>query len=618
MTNVPPPVLTSAGFVPPTEADILTGVQADLNQAFGTTLNFGSVINPTPQGQIAVTETAIIGEANSLFCELANAVDPAFATGRWQDAIGRIYFLQRLPGQSTVVQCLCIGLAGTVILPDALALSTDGNLYFCVTGGVIPLSGNITLEFACQSIGPIPCPSHSVNKIYRSIPGWDSIDNLSDGVLGTNVETRAAFEIRREQSVALNTVGFLTSVLASVLSVAGVLDAYVTDNPNNYDVAATPDCVITGSIAGTTLTVASIQSGAVKVGQSVTGASGTNVSVQTGTVITADLGGGAWTVNHSQTVTLTTMNLGGVVMGPHELYVGVIGGDHGEVATAIWKKKSPGCPYWPGNTTVVVYDANVQYAPPGVPYTVIYEQPPSLPFVVKVNIANSSIVPSGATEQIQAAVIAAFSGADGGPRVKMGSVVYANRFYRGINALGDWAEIVSLFLGATSEPTAEVTARMGASFNGVATGTSLVVTGIAGYLSPGDPIAGTGIPAGTTIDHQASGSTGGNGTYITSQATTVNGATTSKSSVLNVTAVAVGTVAVAQVAFDTLGNVLDGTTITSFGTGAGSTGTYHTNSIPQSFGSESVLLVGAAATRIAVTIDQAPTITTACIQVNLV
>ena len=41
------------------------------------------------------------------------------------------------------------------------------------------------------------------------------------------------------------------------------------------------------------------------------------------------------------------------------------------------------------------------------------------------------------------------------------------------------------------------------------TGTSLVVTGVTGYISVGDTIAGTGVPSGTTIAAQVSGTTGG-------------------------------------------------------------------------------------------------------------
>lgn len=620
-TNVPLPTLTDRGFVPPTEAAILAGRKQDYDDAFGTELNFGNgAINPTPQGQLVASDTAIIGNANDNFCDIVNSVDPAFASGRMQDAIARIYFLERLPGQSTVVDCLCIGAAGTLINAGTPAQSVDGNIYTAISGGIIPIGGSITLAFECQTIGAIACPADTLNKIYRTIPGWDTINNPSDGVLGSPVESRIAFETRRQASVALNSVGFNDSVLGSVLSIAGVLDAYVIDNPNVYPVAYTPDAVVVGSITATTLTIISVTAGIVEVGQSITGSSGLGIAVAAGTVIVSDLGGGDWEVNHSQTVAQTTLLLGGVVLGPNSLYVGVVGGDQTEVATAIWSKKSPGCPYFAGNTTVTIYDTNVQYPPPGVPYPVTFETVGPLPVVMQVNIANGPTVPSDAAAQIQAAVIGAFAGADGRQRVKIGAVIYANRFYAPINALGTWAEIVSLFLGTQDDPAARGTATIGANFTATGSGTSLTVSAIGmGRLSIGDAITGPGVPANTVINSQSSGSAGGTGVYITNNATTsVAAALVAASSVMNVTVATTGTFAVGQYMFDDAGNINEGSAIASLGTGSGGTGTYNLSGAKQTVASEAVYAVLPNLTRVGVSIDQAPTISTAIIQVNLV
>lgn len=617
-TSVPPPVLTATGFIPPLELDVLAGVQADLNAAFQTTLDFGTVTAPTPQGQIAETETACIGNANDNFCALANGIDPAYASGRMQDAIARIYFLQRLPGQSTIASCLCVGLAGTIIPSGASALATDGTIYYAVSGGIIPIGGSVTIAFAAQFVGPIPCPENTLNVIYRTIPGWDSINNPTDGVLGSAVESRANFEARRIQSVALNSVGFVDSVWGSVLSVDGVLDAFVVDNPNAYPVAFTPDAVIVGSISATTLTVSSVTSGAIAVGQSVTGSSGSGISVAAGTVITGG-SGTSWTVNNSQTVGSTTMNLGGVTLGANALYVAAVGGSTTDVATAIWKKKSPGCPYYAGNTTVTIYSSDVQVGPPGQPYTVVYQVPSSLPFVFQVNIATSSLVPSNATALIQAAIIAAFAGADGGQRARIGSTVFASRFYAGINALGSWANIVSLFLVNTNTPAAQFTAAIGSTFTATGAGTNLTVSGITGYLSPGDVISGTGITTGTTIVSQSSGTTGSNGVYVTSVATTASAsAITATSTVMNVTAIASGTLAAGQFVFDSGSAVTEGTKISSQLSGsAGSTGRYNLSAGFQ-VASGSILTVLPTLTKASASIAQAPTVTAACIQVTLV
>lgn len=229
-TNVPSPSFGPNGFIIPSAQVVLEGVIEDINAAFGGNLN--PALN-TPQGQLATSEAAVVDNANQAFLYLTQQFDPAFASGRYQDALARIYFLERNPSQPTAVQALCTGLQGVVIPTGALAIAADGNQYVCTEAGTIPASGNITLTFACLVPGPISCPAGTLNQIYQSIPGWDAIINPSDGVLGNDVESRSAFEARRAASVALNSIGSLPSVLGAVLAVPNVIDAFVTENTSN-------------------------------------------------------------------------------------------------------------------------------------------------------------------------------------------------------------------------------------------------------------------------------------------------------------------------------------------------------------------------------------------------
>jgi hypothetical protein len=236
-TNVPLPTFGPTGFVAPSEAAILAGVQADLNAAFGGNLNFGtssgSNTNPTPQGQLAASIASMVGNTNDVFVAIAQSFDPAYAAGRAQDAIGRIYFITRIPAQPTVLQVSCLGAQNTQIPTGALVQDSNGNLYASLNGGTIPSSGTITLSFAALVYGPTPVPE--TVAIYQTLPGWDTA-TVSSGVLGSATESRAAFETRRQQSVAQNSQGMVASVLGNVLSVSGVLDAYAMENPTNSPV----------------------------------------------------------------------------------------------------------------------------------------------------------------------------------------------------------------------------------------------------------------------------------------------------------------------------------------------------------------------------------------------
>src|SRR5690348_14627060 len=107
--TVPQPSFGPNGFIAPAEADILVAVKAEINAAFGNELDMA---DETPQGQLAVSQTAAIGNANDSFVFLSQQMDPAYNIGRYQDAIARIYFIERIPSAPTVVTVTCLGLSG--------------------------------------------------------------------------------------------------------------------------------------------------------------------------------------------------------------------------------------------------------------------------------------------------------------------------------------------------------------------------------------------------------------------------------------------------------------------------------------------------------------------------
>jgi len=399
-TSVPAVKFTQTGLVLPLESAILAGVVADINTAFG------GGVNPaleTPQGQIASSTTAIIGDANSTFANFVNQVNPDYADGFMQDAIGRIYFINRNPATYTTALCNCTGLVGTVIPIGAMASDSAGNRYLATAAGTIPAGGVVSLPFSCTVSGPKSCPAGSLAKIYKAIPGWDSITNPADGTLGSLVESRADFAYRRQQSVALNAQGSLASIYAAVFNVAGVLDVYAAENSTNA-------AVLVGA---------------------------TNFS-----------------------------------LAPHSLYVAAVGGLSTDIAQAIWTKKDTGCDY-NGNTSVTVTDTS-GYNAPFPTYAVKYQVPVSLPILFAVQITSSPSLPSNIVALVQAAIVAAFSGSDGGQRARIASTIFASRFYAPVALISSSVSIVSILIGKTTATLNSV--AVGIDQSPTVTAANIVVT----------------------------------------------------------------------------------------------------------------------------------------------
>ncbi len=254
-SSVPKIQFTPAGLVIPAETDVLAGVQDDINAAFGGGLNPAL---ETPQGQLASSQAAIIGDKNNEFALFVNQVDPQYAADRFQDAIGRIYFLTRKPATPTVVTATLNGLAGTVVPAGALAQDTNGNTYALSGDATIGAGGVVDAEFQNIENGPIPCAAGTLTQVYQAIPGWDAITNAADGTMGSDVESRADFEYRRRNSVAINGKGTPQAIYAEVFALADVLDVYVKDNPsgNTVNTGATnypilPHSVYVAAVGGT-------------------------------------------------------------------------------------------------------------------------------------------------------------------------------------------------------------------------------------------------------------------------------------------------------------------------------------------------------------------------------
>jgi Baseplate J-like protein len=460
-TNVPEPVFTPTGLVLPTEAAILTGVQEDYNAAFGGNLN--PALN-TPQGQLCTSTAAIIANANTVFATFVNQVDPDTATGFMQDAIARIYFLNRNPAVPTTVNLQCVGAFGTLIPVGALAQDTSGNIYACTQAGSIPVGGSVTLSFANTVAGPIACPANTVTIIYQGINGWESVNNSSPGITGANVESPAAFEYRREQSVGKNAQGSLPAVYAAAFGVPDVLDVFVTQNntgatisgalngnPNstsypvaphslyvavvggaaqavanaiwaatNVGAAYQPTFAGTGSQAAGVVTISATASGYVEIGMTLAGAVGAGSVVTSFGTYTKTAGTGTVNVSTSGT------HASGAITGQQ---IGSAG------ATLV---------------SETVEDTS-GYSNPIPSYQVTFINPAATPIFFAVTLAASALLPANIITLVQQAIIAQFTGqAQGSIRERIGSQVLASRYFAPVQAIGTEVSILTITIGFNS------------------------------------------------------------------------------------------------------------------------------------------------------------------------
>lgn len=190
----------------------------------------------TPQGQVIDSQTAAIHQKDVELAFLAQQFNPQTASGRWQDSLAKIYFISRKPAINSTCVCTLTGINGTTVTAGALIRSSyDQTLWSLNKDATIGSDGTTTAIFTCQSEGAIQAGVATLTQIVTAIPGWDVVTNETMAEVGQLVESQAAFEARRYQSVALNGRSTTTAVYARVAEVDSVIAAYVTDNKTNIN-----------------------------------------------------------------------------------------------------------------------------------------------------------------------------------------------------------------------------------------------------------------------------------------------------------------------------------------------------------------------------------------------
>src|SRR5690554_311265 len=227
---IPPIQFTDEGLVAPSREEITAGLWMMMREAFGANLVEDA---RTPQGQLVTSLTAAIVQNYDGMIELGNNFDPFYAFGPFQEALARIYFLERKQAVASVAQLEFIGIAGTIIPKGFIVLDSAGREWVTTAQGE---ANGPLVPAACSVTGPIQAAPDTINVFKETIDGVDRVTNPAAAAAGTATETRANFELRRRDSVAANSKNMSNSVYGAVANLPGVIDVFVIDNPRKTPV----------------------------------------------------------------------------------------------------------------------------------------------------------------------------------------------------------------------------------------------------------------------------------------------------------------------------------------------------------------------------------------------
>lgn len=222
-------------------SDIYTAVMNLFVAAFALQNKQLNTSGQTPQGQLATSIADIINNKNIDILKMCNNFDIDKSTGIWLDSLCALFNITRKSAQPTVVSCTCTGISGTVIngkntTNPSKAQDQNGNIYVCSTTTTIPVGGSATVQFENEVGGAISCAANTLTTIVTTTPGWDTINNPADGVIGDNLETDAELRARFKEFVNNNSSGTINSLISAVRSIDGVLDCAGAENPSGSSI----------------------------------------------------------------------------------------------------------------------------------------------------------------------------------------------------------------------------------------------------------------------------------------------------------------------------------------------------------------------------------------------
>lgn len=230
------------GITIQTNAEITADLVAGMQAIYGPDIN---VDQNSPDGQMLGLVAQEATDLRELLVQTNASFDPDQAVGALLDQRVAINNIARNGGTFTV-QPISITTNATVTLQglDDNYSDINGTGYtvqdgsgnqFILAATTTFTAGTTVANFRAKAIGDVSVPINTIVNPVTIITGVTGVNNPTAAIsVGQNQETDAQLRVRRQQSVALATTGYLNGLLGKILNLSGVTKAKAYQN--NTDV----------------------------------------------------------------------------------------------------------------------------------------------------------------------------------------------------------------------------------------------------------------------------------------------------------------------------------------------------------------------------------------------
>lgn len=111
-----------------------------------------------------------------------------------------------------------------------LVITDDAALEIAVTSNMVLADLGVEMPFRAIEIGPLVLGTGDLSEIKTPLVGWDRIDNLSPGIVGSARETDGELRARRSKSIQITATNTLDAITSRLRQTEFVTDVNVLQN----------------------------------------------------------------------------------------------------------------------------------------------------------------------------------------------------------------------------------------------------------------------------------------------------------------------------------------------------------------------------------------------------
>ncbi len=256
-----PDQLTTAGLQVMTTQEILDELLAGLQIIYGSDIN---VDQNSPDGQWANIIAQAGTDLREILVSLYNSFAVNSAFGVLLDQRVALNGITRHAGTFTFTDIEVV-VDRAITLPGLDAAINDvdgtgytvadnaGNQFILAATEVIASPGTYTLSFRAKAIGQVLTTPNTITTPVTILLGVTSVNNPSAATsIGENEETDVELKVRHARSFSLAATGPADSILAALLEIPSVTDAFVAENVTAAEVDDVPAHGIWAIVDGAT------------------------------------------------------------------------------------------------------------------------------------------------------------------------------------------------------------------------------------------------------------------------------------------------------------------------------------------------------------------------------